>query len=65
VALYHVLFPHHGFEESARMLFRLVRRHAEDGDVLDPVAQTSLALAGITSAAVQGRSALGPRAGVR
>jgi hypothetical protein len=29
------------------------------------LARTSLALAGITSAAVQGRSALGPRAGAR
>src|SRR5262249_3924413 len=31
----------------------------------DPLAEPSLALAGITSAAVQGRSALGPRAGAR
>jgi hypothetical protein len=26
VALYHVVLPHEGFEESARALFRLVRR---------------------------------------
>jgi hypothetical protein len=38
---------------------------AEDGDAPDPLAESSLALAGITSAAVQGRSALGPRAGAR
>ncbi len=34
-------------------------------DARDPLAETPLALAGITSAAVQGRSALGPRAGAR
>src|SRR5262245_3397928 len=34
-------------------------------DAPDPLAEPSLALAGITSAAVQGRSALGPRAGAR
>jgi Putative transposase len=49
---------------------RLLRRRgifteAADDDAPDPLAETSLALAGITSAAVQGRSALGPRAGAR
>jgi len=37
----------------------------EEGDAPDPLAETSLVLAGITSAAVQGRSALGPRPGAR
>jgi hypothetical protein len=51
-------------------VLRLLRRRgvfveAEDDDARDPLAETSLALAGITSAAVQGRSALGPRAGAR
>ena len=45
-------------------VLRLLRRRgvfaeAEDDDAPDPLAETSLALAGITSAAVQGRSALG------
>ena len=35
----------------------------ENDDASDPLAETSLALAAITSAAVQGRGALGPRAG--
>jgi hypothetical protein len=38
---------------------------AEDDDARDPFAEASLALAGITSVAVQDRSALGPRAGAR
>jgi hypothetical protein len=51
-------------------VLRLLRRRgivteAADDDAPDPLAATSLALAGITSAAVQGRSALGPRAGAR
>jgi hypothetical protein len=51
-------------------VLRLLRRRgivteAADDDAPDPLAATSLALAGITSAAVQGRSALGPRAGER
>jgi len=52
-----------------RVLCLLRRRgvftEAADDDATDPLAETSLALAGITSAAVQGRSALGPRAGPR
>ena len=51
-------------------ILRLLRRRgvlgeAEEGDAPDPLAETSLVLAGITSAAVQGRSALGPRPGAR
>ena len=51
-------------------VLRLLRRRgifteAADADAPDPLAETSLALAGITSAAVQGRGALGPRAGAR
>jgi len=51
-------------------VLRLPRRRgivteAADDDAPDPLAETSLALAGITSAAVQGRNALGPRAGAR
>src|SRR5262249_61944027 len=50
-------------------VLRLLRRRGvfleADDDSHDPLAETSLALAGITSAAVQGRSALGPRAGAR
>jgi hypothetical protein len=51
-------------------VLRLLRRRgvlldAADDDAPDPLAETSLALAGITSAAVQGRTALGPRAGAR
>jgi hypothetical protein len=51
-------------------VLRLLRRRgvwvdSADDDTPDPLAATSLALAGITSAAVQGRSALGPRAGAR
>jgi Putative transposase len=51
-------------------VLRLLRRRGvfldpEDDDTLDPLAETSLALAGITNAAVQGRSALGPRVGAR
>jgi len=51
-------------------VLRLLRRRgispaAADDDAPDPLVETSPALAGITSAAVQGRSALGPRAGAR
>src|SRR5262249_50234231 len=51
-------------------VLRLLRRRgvfveAEDDDARDPLAETSLALAGITSAAVQGPSALRPPAGAR
>src|SRR5206468_1445945 len=51
-------------------VLRLLRRRGvlgepEEGDAPDPLAETSLVLAGITSAAVQGRSALGPRPGAR
>jgi hypothetical protein len=51
-------------------VLRLLRRRgvfveADDDDNRGPLAETSLALAGITSAAVQGRSALGSRAGAR
>jgi hypothetical protein len=51
-------------------ILRLLRRRGvlgepEEGDAPDPLAETSLVLAGITSAAVQGRSALGPRPGAR
>ena len=51
-------------------VLRLLRRRgvfaeAENDDVPDPLAESSLALAGIASAAVQGSSALGPRAGAR
>ena len=51
-------------------ILRLLRRRGvlgepEEGDAPDPLAETSVALAGIASAAVQGRSALGPRAGAR
>jgi hypothetical protein len=38
---------------------------AADDGTPDPLAETSVGLAGITSVAVQGRSALGPRAGAR
>jgi hypothetical protein len=38
---------------------------ADDADAIDPLAGESLALAGLASAAVQGRIALGPRAGAR
>jgi hypothetical protein len=50
-----------------RVLRLLVRRGlaAEDAPDVDPVAEESPALAGISSAAVQGRVALGPRAGAR
>jgi hypothetical protein len=51
-------------------VLRLLRRRGvfaepENDDASDPLAETSLALAGITSAAVQGRSALGQRTGAR
>jgi Putative transposase len=51
-------------------VLRLLRRRGvlaemEDSDAPDPLAASSLVLAGIASAAVQGRSALGPRAGAR
>src|SRR5262249_49560933 len=60
--------PRHPPTTRPRVL-RLLRRRGvfseADDDSRDPLAETSLALAGITSAAVQGRSALGPRAGAR
>jgi hypothetical protein len=44
----------------------LVRRgFGDDADATDPLAAESLALAGLASAAVQGRGAIGPRAGAR
>ena len=52
-----------------RRVLRLLRRRglASDEDVAppDPLAEESLALAGISSASVLGRIALGPRAGAR
>jgi len=47
----------------ARLLLR--RGLVGGGDTIDPLAAESLALAGLASAAVQGRVALGPRAGAR
>ena len=62
-------------EDVARLLATIRRRElrllarrglvAEDGPDVDPLAEESPALAGISSAAVQGRVALGPRAGAR
>jgi hypothetical protein len=62
-------------EEVARLLAtiyrrvrRLLARRGLDGDDLpavDPLAEESPALAGISSASIQGRIALGPRAGER
>ena len=62
-------------QEVARLLatiYRRVRRllarrglDVEDAPDLDPLAEESPALAGISSASVQGRIALGPRAGAR
>lgn len=51
----------------ARRVGRLLRRRGivDDADARDPLAAESLALAGLASAAVQGRVALGPRAGAR
>ncbi|HKA29063.1 MAG TPA: transposase [Candidatus Binatia bacterium] len=51
----------------ARRLGRLLARRGltGDADATDPLAAESLALAGLASAAVQGRLALGPRAGSR
>ncbi|HZU40573.1 MAG TPA: transposase [Solirubrobacteraceae bacterium] len=51
----------------ARRVGRLLRRRGrgDDADGTDPLAAESLALAGLASAAVQGRIALGPRAGAR
>jgi hypothetical protein len=51
----------------ARRVERLLVRRGliDDADVTDPLAAESLALAGLASAAVQGRIALGPRAGAR
>jgi len=51
----------------ARRLGRLLARRGltVDADATDPLAAESLALAGLASAAVQGRLALGPRAGSR
>ncbi len=64
-----------GNAEVARLLatiYRRVRRllarrglDVEDAPDIDPLAEESLALAGITSASIQGRIALGPRAGAR
>jgi hypothetical protein len=52
-----------------RRVRRLLRRRGLAGDEdlapPDPLAEESLALAGISSASVQGRIALGPRAGAR
>ena len=44
---------------------RGIFREAAADDAPDPLAETSLALAGITSAAAQGRRALGPPSGAR
>ena len=51
----------------ARRIGRLFARRGLAGDVdaIDPLAAESIALAGLASAAVQGRLALGPRAGAR
>ncbi|MFN8543379.1 MAG: transposase [Candidatus Binatia bacterium] len=51
----------------ARRVGRLLVRRgfANDADAADPLVAESLALAGLASAAVQGRIALGPRAGAR
>ena len=51
----------------ARRVGRLLVRRGlvDDADAMDPLAAESLALAGLASAAVQGRVALGPRAGAR
>jgi hypothetical protein len=51
-----------------RRILRLLRRRGLAADAapgVDPLAEESPALAGISSAAVQGRIALGPRAGAR
>jgi len=51
-----------------RRVLRLLARRGlavEDAPDVDPLAEESPALAGISSAAVQGRVALGPRAGAR
>jgi hypothetical protein len=54
---------------AARVQRLLARRGLDPGDVdrfpPDPVAEESPALAGISSASIQGRVALGPRAGAR
>ena len=51
----------------ARRVGRLLLRRGlvDDDDTIEPLAAESLALAGLASAAVQGRVALGPRAGAR
>jgi hypothetical protein len=51
----------------ARRIGRLLVRRGltADADAADPLAAESLALAGLASAAVQGRLAFGPRAGAR
>ena len=51
----------------ARRIGQLLTRRglAADGEATDPLAAESLARAGLASAAVQGRLALGPRAGAR
>ncbi len=53
--------------DVARRIGRLLVRRglAMDADAADPLAAESVALAGLTSAAVQGLLALGPRAGAR
>src|SRR5262245_63178350 len=48
-----------------RLLWRRGVFLEADDDSRDPLPETSLALAGVTGAAVQGRSALGPRTGAR
>lgn len=51
-----------------RRVLRLLARRGlavEDTSDVDPLAEESLALAGISSASIQGRVALGPRAGAR
>jgi hypothetical protein len=51
----------------ARRIVRLIKRRglAVDADATDPLTAESMALAGLASAAVEGRLALGPRAGAR
>ena len=51
----------------ARRIGRLIKRRglAVDADATDPLTAESMALAGLASAAVEGRLALGPRAGAR
>src|SRR5204862_8333804 len=52
----------------SRRVCRLLARHrleVDDSPDIDPLAEESPALAGIASASIQGRIALGPRAGTR